>query len=56
MESQFLIEKLKTIETPYYYYDVDLLTNTLNKINSLIAFGVKPLLLKPTSVGILGSS
>ena len=36
MESQFLIEKLKTIETPYYYYDVDLLTNTLNKINSLI--------------------
>ena len=37
MESQFLIEKLKTIETPYYYYDVDLLTNTLNKINSLIA-------------------
>lgn len=37
MESQFQIEKLKTIETPYYYYDVELLTNTLNKINSLIA-------------------
>ena len=32
--ANFPIEKLKKIETPFYYYDVELLKATLNELKS----------------------
>ena len=33
IKGTFPIEKFKQIETPFYYYDLEVLRNTLNTIN-----------------------
>ena len=32
MNSRFPLNKLQSIKTPYYYYDIDLLEQTLTKV------------------------
>ena len=51
IKGTFPIEKFKQIETPFYYYDLEVLRNTLNTINReagkyenfVVHYAIKPM-------------